>query len=447
MGCLILGLEYIHSQDIIHRDIKPENLVCDSNGYIRITDFGVSKKNMPDNSSENSGTPGYMAPEVLMSKNHSFPVDFYAIGVMGYEFMMGQRPYLGKNRKEVREAVLAKQEKIGDNDIIKGWSKESANFINACLQRKEDKRLGYKNGVLELKLHPWFNGLSWKNLALKRLLSPFIPKPFGNYDKKYCEKIEKISPETIEKYEKIMKKESFLTIFNNYTFFNTSALDEKDMSNKHTDEDKSNLTKNTCTKVSTSIGTNNMTNKEEEKKDMEIKKDNKKTENRMGKTMQRSFKNSDINEYSKKINNNSFLKNRWDIKDSKQHIFNITNLRSYLNNVNEDDLCISRADIERKLKNRDTLNFKKNFDKLSGSQLFHLPYLKPSGSAQDIMSALGQSQYRIKNKDGYRKLSAKKISNIFKRNPYSKINYRYIKLKKSDSLKDYSLNTNKKGIA
>ena len=80
---LILSLEYIHSQKIIHRDIKPENLVLDSKGYVRLTDFGVAKINEADNSSETSGTPGYMAPEVILIQNHSYPSDFFALGVIG----------------------------------------------------------------------------------------------------------------------------------------------------------------------------------------------------------------------------------------------------------------------------------------------------------------------------------------------------------------------------
>ena len=124
-ACLILGLEYIHSNNIIHRDIKPENLVCEENGYIRITDFGVAKIKKEENSSETSGTPGYMAPEVLFAQNHSFPVDFFAIGVMGYEFMFGERPYIGKNRKEIKHLVFKRQAKIKFEDIPSGWSYES----------------------------------------------------------------------------------------------------------------------------------------------------------------------------------------------------------------------------------------------------------------------------------------------------------------------------------
>jgi serine/threonine protein kinase len=63
--CLILGLEYMHNEGVIHRDIKPENLVMEGNGYIRITDMGIAKIWTKENSADTSGTPGYMAPEVM----------------------------------------------------------------------------------------------------------------------------------------------------------------------------------------------------------------------------------------------------------------------------------------------------------------------------------------------------------------------------------------------
>lgn len=65
MCCVILGLEFLHNKGIIHRDIKPENLVLDSNGYVRITDLGIAREWRSDNGSDTSGTPGYMAPEVM----------------------------------------------------------------------------------------------------------------------------------------------------------------------------------------------------------------------------------------------------------------------------------------------------------------------------------------------------------------------------------------------
>ena len=217
IACVLLGLEYIHSNNVIHRDIKPENLVCDDKGYIAITDFGVAKKNMKDNSSETSGTPGYMAPEVLCAQNHSFPVDFFALGVMGYEFMLGVRPYLGRSRKEIKEVVLNKQARIHKRDIPPNWSLEAVDCINQMLQRKPSHRLGY-NGIAEIKTHPWFNGFNWDDLYNKRISSPFVPKMGDNFDKKYCEGVEKIGNETQERYQYYMSKEKYNIIFNNYTF-------------------------------------------------------------------------------------------------------------------------------------------------------------------------------------------------------------------------------------
>jgi len=87
----------------------------------------------PDNASETSGTPGYMAPEVMCWQNHTIAVDYFAVGVIGYEFMLGKWPYVGKSRKEIWDAILAKQVSIKKYDIPEGWSLESADFINKCL--------------------------------------------------------------------------------------------------------------------------------------------------------------------------------------------------------------------------------------------------------------------------------------------------------------------------
>ena len=218
ISCLILGLEYIHKNNIIHRDIKPENLVCDEKGYIRITDFGIAKIRKNNNSNDTSGTPGYMAPEVLLGKNHSFNVDFFAIGIMGYEFMMGTRPYLGKNKREIKNAILRKQAKISEYDLPLGWSLDSMKFINECLKRKECKRLGFNNGILELKFHPWFNDFDWEKLLNKKIEAPFIPGNDENYDKKYCETPDKISLKTIERYNKYKQRDDYNILFKGYTF-------------------------------------------------------------------------------------------------------------------------------------------------------------------------------------------------------------------------------------
>ena len=80
-------MDYIHSNAIIHRDIKPENILFDTNGYVKITDFGIARTFSPNNQSDTSGTPGYMAPEVIKGQQHGFAVDYFAVGVILHELM------------------------------------------------------------------------------------------------------------------------------------------------------------------------------------------------------------------------------------------------------------------------------------------------------------------------------------------------------------------------
>lgn len=90
IACIIHSLDYIHNKSVLHRDIKPENLVFDERGYLRVTDFGIARIWNPDNAKETSGTPGYMAPEVMCRQNHGVAVDYFAVGVIAFECMMGR---------------------------------------------------------------------------------------------------------------------------------------------------------------------------------------------------------------------------------------------------------------------------------------------------------------------------------------------------------------------
>jgi serine/threonine protein kinase len=179
IACILSGLDYIHNNGILHRDIKPENLVFDERGYLHITDFGIARIWTPENSKDTSGTPGYMAPEVIFRQNHGIAADYFAVGVILYELMMGRRPYVGRDRKEIRDHIISKQAKIVD--VPDGWTEEAADFANKMVQRKSNYRLGSK-GFAEVVSHPWFKEFPWSELRQRTLSSPLIPKSQDNFD-------------------------------------------------------------------------------------------------------------------------------------------------------------------------------------------------------------------------------------------------------------------------
>ena len=219
IACIILSLDYIHANNILHRDLKPENLVLDSNGYLKLTDFGIAKVYKKDNHKETSGTLGYMAPEVMCGQNHTMAVDYFSLGVIGYELMNGMRPYNGKNRKEIKERIMAKQVQVKKDQIPNGWSTESADFINRLIQRKPINRLGLR-GSIEVKEHLWFKDFDWKGLYLCRLKAPFVPRQGDNFDHRYCNSQDKNGVNTLERYKNIMNSPKYKEVFLDFKYFN-----------------------------------------------------------------------------------------------------------------------------------------------------------------------------------------------------------------------------------
>ena len=350
---IILGLEYIHSKNIIHRDIKPENLVLDNKGYLRISDFGVAKINLKDNSSETSGTPGYMAPEVLFILNHSFPADFFALGVIGFEFMMGFRPYNGRNRKEIKDVILNTQAKINMNKVPYGWGKDSVDFINRLLERKVKNRLGAKKGICELKEHKWFNDVNWDELKLKKIKAPFVPKGEENFNRNYCEGVDPISNETIERYREYMNDDNYNILFNNYTFSNIENLKliaENNNKNKFNDNIDKMKTYNKDN-INNNIFDNNENSKECNKEENKILKKS----NGLTNILSLSSTNFLIKSNRKNINNHI---DKIDILNNKKNKRNnIKNVSENKKNQNSETISIKSLNINN---NNNTITSKKN---------------------------------------------------------------------------------------
>ena len=203
---LILAVDSIHKLDCIHRDIKPDNILIDKNGHIKLSDFGLAKisdklyeNNKNDNFNKNKlthqklfscvGTAYYVAPEVLNKTGYGKDIDWWSVGVIFFEMLVGYAPFCSEETKEVCYKVINWKNylKIPDDITI---SKEAEDLINKMINNS-DERLG-RNGIEEIKKHPFFKGVDWDNI--RNTKAPFIPDIKNDYDTKYFEKFEVEEP-------------------------------------------------------------------------------------------------------------------------------------------------------------------------------------------------------------------------------------------------------------
>ena len=204
---LILAVESIHKLDCIHRDIKPDNILIDKTGHIKLSDFGLAKvsdKLYEQNSTKTPnynpnkrthqklyscvGTAFYVAPEVLKKKGYSQEIDWWSVGVIFYEMLVGYAPFYAEETQEVINKVLGKIWEVPEEIKL---SKEALDFMKRMMS-DPNERLG-KNGSEEIKSHPFFKGVDWDNIR-SNMKPPFIPDIENDYDTKYFETFEEIEP-------------------------------------------------------------------------------------------------------------------------------------------------------------------------------------------------------------------------------------------------------------
>ena len=204
---LILAVESIHKLDCIHRDIKPDNILIDKTGHIKLSDFGLAKvsdKLYEQNSTKTPnynpnkrthqklyscvGTAFYVAPEVLKKKGYSQEIDWWSVGVIFYEMLVGYAPFYAEETQEVINKVLGKIWEVPEEIKL---SKEALDFMKRMMS-DPNERLG-KNGPEEIKSHPFFKGVDWDNIR-NNMKPPFIPDIENDYDTKYFETFEEIEP-------------------------------------------------------------------------------------------------------------------------------------------------------------------------------------------------------------------------------------------------------------
>ncbi|UJR37104.1 hypothetical protein I4U23_029808 [Adineta vaga] len=180
---IILALEYLHNLLIVYRDLKLENLVLDAHGHVKLTDFGFAKY-VSDRTYTLCGTPEYLAPEMILScHGHSFGVDWYALGIVIYELLVGHTPFAATDHHNCPSYIFIKilNEPIPwpcvppcHSEII---DQIGRNLIRKLLERDRTRRLGcMAGGVNDIKRHRWFKRVSWTDIMEQRIKPPIMPK-------------------------------------------------------------------------------------------------------------------------------------------------------------------------------------------------------------------------------------------------------------------------------
>lgn len=176
---LILALEALHENDIVYRDIKPENILLDKGGHIRVTDFGLSKGNVTTAGPEGGtatfcGTPEYLAPEMLENKGHGKAVDWWALGTLMYEMLVGLPPFFDHNVQRMYHKILHDTLRFPKSEN-RQVSEDAKSLLRRLLQRKISDRLGSTTGAQELKNSPFFDELDFARVYTKSYKPKFVP--------------------------------------------------------------------------------------------------------------------------------------------------------------------------------------------------------------------------------------------------------------------------------
>lgn len=205
---IILGLEFLHKNDIIFRDLKPENVVLTATGHVKLTDFGLSKQSVDESVGNKSfvGSIAYLAPEILKKQNHYKSLDWYLTGLLLYEMIVGQPPYYKNNRKELFENIMN-----GPLRIPQSMSLEARDLILNLLNRNPKKRLGAgPEDANELKRHAFFKDINWADVEQGKLTMPPIDARKDFKVNSQAEMIfnegEKVSKQNMDKVYALLKQ-------------------------------------------------------------------------------------------------------------------------------------------------------------------------------------------------------------------------------------------------
>ncbi len=214
---ILLGIEHIHGKGIIYRDLKLENVLMDDRGHVKISDLGLAVSIEDGLVRGYAGTPGYTAPEVVLTQYYDQQVDFFSFGVVIYRSLCGKKPFAKKKSSEQRQKEMDRLRKTSvelDRNVIemippfenpKYFTPTIRNLCRGLLNKNPEFRLG-ANGFDEIKDHPWYDCIDWAQLGAGYLDAPFTPP----MDEVHAEQQQYIGrPPDDDKYAKIKITDDF----------------------------------------------------------------------------------------------------------------------------------------------------------------------------------------------------------------------------------------------
>ena len=183
---IITVFEYLHSKNIVYRDLKPENILINKNGYLKLTDFGFAKQLDSEKAKTYTlcGTPEYLAPEIILNKGHGKAVDWWTLGILLFEMLVGIDPFSDDEPMKTYQKILK-----GKINFPKEIDKDAKSLIKHLLVQDTTKRYGcLKNGVKDILNHRFFDGFDWKNFVYLSMEAPYIPQIKNDEDTSNFEK-------------------------------------------------------------------------------------------------------------------------------------------------------------------------------------------------------------------------------------------------------------------